>query len=212
MDNTNLRSTLQTSSNALRRKWISEVKSEIEKSPLSSYVVFSLVLAGLEKLVEVEFACPCNPRWNALFAAIFFILPPVIACVLIYISREKKKDTVFFSFVQAMVWQILMFLDGQYFACAKTNWSGRFVIIDKAAPLKWCEPTNRNSSQDLMIKTQRWFFDSQVVGIGLVFAGLTLFAVYKTIIICKCCTTEEQVQEENSSICQQDQNQDSSAI
>ncbi|KAK2842428.1 hypothetical protein Q5P01_012628 [Channa striata] len=84
------------------------------------------------------------------------------------------------------MWIVLLFLDGQYYACAKTNWSGRFVIIDKAAPQKWCEPTNNTSSQELMVKTQMWFFESQRCGILLLVLSVIVFGgLHKLYKLCK---------------------------
>lgn len=146
-----------------KQAWISKVKSEFEKSPLVSNSFFGFILFCLEKSVEVEFACPCLPTCNAMFALAFFIVPAfLVVLLMINIQGCKSKENVFFSMLPAIVWFILLFLDGRYFACAKTTWSGRFVILDKAAPQKWCEPTDHNKTQERMIETQRMFSLSQV--------------------------------------------------
>uniref|UniRef100_A0AAY4AUU9 Uncharacterized protein n=1 Tax=Denticeps clupeoides TaxID=299321 RepID=A0AAY4AUU9_9TELE len=111
--------------------------------PLVSNVAFGFILMGLEKLVELEFECPCNPSWNGVFSSAFFIIPAVMAFTLMLIFQGCRCDTWCYksvslsSFVPAVVWLILLFLDGQYFACAMTDWEGRFVLVDKAAPQKW---------------------------------------------------------------------------
>ncbi|TWW67471.1 hypothetical protein D4764_02G0005120 [Takifugu flavidus] len=121
-----------------------------------------------EKLVELEFECPCNPKWNGLFSSAFFIIPVIMAFILMLIIQGHRwcewfKKTVSSS-VPAIVWLILLFFDGQYFTCAKTDWKGRFVLIDKAAPKKWCEPISEGNftTQELMLRSQEWIFKSQV--------------------------------------------------
>ncbi|KAG7467991.1 hypothetical protein MATL_G00138090 [Megalops atlanticus] len=159
---------------------------------------------GLEKLVELEFECPCNPKWNGVFSSAFFIIPAVMAFTLMVIIQGCRCDTwqrktlSMSSFVPAIVWLILLFLDGQYFACAMTDWKGRFVIVDKAAPQKWCEPTKGDEvtrTQELMVRSQELFVVSQVIGIALLIficVGLIVYVVRQS------CNQEEAVQEVNN--------------
>lgn len=143
------------------------MKSKFINSPLASNVVLGFILAGFEKLVESEFACPCRPEWNALFASAYFVFPGVIASVLMLCSqgcklktRQELKHLILFGIVPSMMWLILLFLDGQYYACAKTDCSGS--IVDNTAYQKWCKPDNSTSSQEKMSQTQQWFYHSQV--------------------------------------------------
>ncbi|XP_029702583.1 uncharacterized protein isoform X2 [Takifugu rubripes] len=164
-----------------KKQWFSKLKDAFSKSPLAPNVAFGFILMGLEKLVELEFECPCNPKWNGLFSSAFFIIPAIIAVILMLIIQgcrcdessrlitqcrcdEWFKKTVS-SFMPAIVWLILLFFDGQYFTCAKTDWKGRFVLIDKAAPKKWCEPISEGNftTQELMLRSQEWIFKSQCV-------------------------------------------------
>uniref|UniRef100_A0A674MAT7 Uncharacterized protein n=1 Tax=Takifugu rubripes TaxID=31033 RepID=A0A674MAT7_TAKRU len=149
---------------------------------------------AIKKLVELEFQCPCNPKWNGLFSSAFFIIPAIMAFILMLIIQGRRcdessrlitqgyrryessrliiqgcrwdewfKKTVSSS-VPAIVWLISLFLDGQYFACAMTDWEGRFVLVDKAAPQKWCKPISEGNftTQELMLRSQEWIFKSQV--------------------------------------------------
>lgn len=153
-----------------RQQWLTRLKNELSNSPLVSNVAFGFILMGLEKLVELEFECPCNPTWNGVFSSAFFIIPAVMAFTLMLIIQGCRCDTwcrktvSLSSFVPAIVWLILLFLDGQYFACAMTDWEGRFVLVDKAAPQKWCEPTSEGdvTPQELMLRSQQLFVFSQV--------------------------------------------------
>lgn len=153
-----------------RQQWLTRLKNELSNSPLVSNVAFGFILMGLEKLVELEFECPCNPTWNGVFSSAFFIIPAVMAFTLMLIIQGCRCDTwcrktvSLSSFVPAIVWLILLFLDGQYFACAMTDWEGRFVLVDKAAPQKWCEPISEGdvTPQELMLRSQQLFVFSQV--------------------------------------------------
>lgn len=165
-----LSSFLGQSSMESRQQWLTRLKNELSNSPLVSNVAFGFILMGLEKLVELEFECPCNPTWNGLFSSAFFIIPAVMAFTLMLIiqgcrcDKWCRKTVSLSSFVPAIVWLILLFLDGQYFACAMTDWEGRFVLVDKAAPQKWCEPVSEGdvTPQELMLRSQQLFVFSQV--------------------------------------------------
>lgn len=165
-----LPSFLGQSSMESRQQWLTRLKNELSNSPLVSNVAFGFILMGLEKLVELEFECPCNPTWNGAFSSAFFIIPAVMAFTLMLIiqgcrcDQWCRKTVSLSSFVPAIVWLILLFLDGQYFACAMTDWEGRFVLVDKAPPQKWCEPIGEGdvTPQELMLRSQQLFVFSQV--------------------------------------------------
>ncbi|TWW67473.1 hypothetical protein D4764_02G0005140 [Takifugu flavidus] len=248
---------------------------------------------GLQKLLEMEFKCPCSPKWNILLSSLFFIIPAFMAFILMLIIQGRRhkelilkfiaqgckcdefilklndkrcscdektlklinqrcscdesqftlntqegkcdefilksitercscdestlklitqgcscdeskftfnmqgckcgksiftqgrvkwfKKTVS-SFVPAIVWLMLLFFDGQYFTCAMTDWKGRFVLIDKAAPQKWCEPISEGdvTPQELMLRTQEWIAMSQVIGtifLLVISMGLTVYLI-----------------------------------
>ncbi|XP_029010643.1 uncharacterized protein LOC114857894 [Betta splendens] len=183
-----------------KKTFIDKLKSEFLNSPLASNVVLGLILTGLEKAVEVEFACPCDPKWNALFTAAYFILPGVAVSVLMLVIKGiisckcnicqegdpscsyeckicKEWKNFIYGLVPIIIWLVLVFLDGQYFACANTNWSGRYIIVDKAEPQRWCEPANGTSYMERMSLTQRWYFHSQVIGFAILFGCLVSLGI-----------------------------------
>ncbi|KAI7802613.1 calcium homeostasis modulator protein 4 [Triplophysa rosa] len=172
-----------------RQQWLTRLKNELSDSPLVSNVAFGFILMGLEKLVELEFECPCDPAWNGLFSSAFFMIPAVMALAIMMIVQgcrcevSRRRSVSLSSVVPAVVWLILLFLDGQYLACAMTDWHGRYVIVDKAAPQKWCEPTQDQESvspRDLMLRSQRLFVESQVIGIVLLIFicfGLVVYVI-----------------------------------
>lgn len=163
-----LPSFLDQSSMESRQQWLTKLKNEFSNSPFVSNVAFGFILMGLEKLVELEFECPCSPKWNGVFSSAFFIIPAVMAFTLMLIIQRCRRDKWLMktvsSFMPAIVWLILLFLDGQYFACAMTDWEGRFVLVDKAAPQKWCEPVSQGDAAQkaLMLRSQQLFVISQV--------------------------------------------------
>lgn len=135
-------------------------------------MVFGFILLTLEKLVELEFECPCDPTWNGVFSSAFFVIPAVMAFTLMLIikgcTHDLKWRTIasqtLSSFVPAFVWLILLFLDGRYFTCAMTDWEGRFVLVENASPHKWCQPTSdgNDTLEDRRLRSQQLLVVSQV--------------------------------------------------
>uniref|UniRef100_A0A3P9IGF1 Uncharacterized protein n=1 Tax=Oryzias latipes TaxID=8090 RepID=A0A3P9IGF1_ORYLA len=138
---------------------------QISLAQLATYGVptFPEQEEGMTQIPSLEFECPCRPAWNGAFSSAFFIIPAVMAFTLMLIIQGCRcdvwcrKTVSLSSFVPAVVWLILLFLDGQYFACAMTDWEGRFVLVDKAAPQKWCEPVKEGdvTAQELMVRSQQ---------------------------------------------------------
>ncbi|XP_055365648.1 uncharacterized protein LOC114857907 [Betta splendens] len=166
--------------------FLSRLKNEIIKSPLASNVLLGLILTGLENFIDMEFACPCDPAFNAFFASVYLFFPGVTASVLMLVTQgcrckaqQELEKVLLIGSVPVIMWLVLVFLDGEYFACAKTYWSGRYVIVDKAEPQRWCEPTNSTSYMERMRLTQRWYFQSQVMGIVVLIGSLALFGLFK---------------------------------
>ncbi|XP_022612016.1 uncharacterized protein LOC111229823 [Seriola dumerili] len=151
----------------------SRLRSLMEKSPLGSNTVFGFILIGLEKLLEMEFACPCDSNRNVRLVVSLFINPALLAFVLMIRIQGCKCEgktswkqwikLVLSSLVPPFLWWILLLLDGQYIACAKSSQSGRFVVVDNASRQKLCTPYNGNSSQEL-INTQKTYAHSQEAG------------------------------------------------
>nr|XP_040025444.1 uncharacterized protein LOC120813928 [Gasterosteus aculeatus aculeatus] len=164
-----------------RKEWsLAMLREELSKRPLLSNVAFGLILMGLEKLVEVEFECPCNPLWNGVFSLAFFIIPAVMAFALMLIIQRTRFDAWskknISSFVPPIVWLMLLFFDGQYFACAMTGWNGRFVSVDKDAKMKWCKPNI--TSGELMLTIQKFYSISHGTGVVLlIFVCLIAYVI-----------------------------------
>lgn len=150
--------------------WLKILKTIFQNGPIASNVLFALVMMAVEKLVELEFECPCEgPYLNGGFVATFFIIPGGLAYVLMALLQGQKfscdtdnKETILRRSIPAFLWTILLLFNGSYITCAMTDWSGKYVAVDTAAPLKWCEPENGTSYQDRLKKSQDWYVYSQV--------------------------------------------------
>lgn len=164
----------------MKQKWLSLLKVKFEKSRLVTNGVLVGILLGLEKLLELEFNCPCSPHWNAWYSAGFFIIPPSISFTVILLIQEckckccgkcscgcwvKNCGKTLSSSVLSIVWLVLVLYDGQYFACARTSWEGSYASFEK---LQWCRP--ENVTEEIRIQlTQRvkfWYVYSQVSACG----------------------------------------------
>lgn len=145
------------------------LRETFETAPLAPNVVFCFLLIVLERLMAMEFVCSCKERWeNALFVAAYFIIPAFLALVLmigLHKLAEPKISTcqkMINCIISPIVWWNLLLFDGRYVVCGMTDWSGRFVTVDKAAPLKWCEPNNSTLNEERLKESQEWYFHSQV--------------------------------------------------
>ncbi|CAB1322640.1 unnamed protein product [Coregonus sp. 'balchen'] len=72
-----------------RQQWLSRLESEFGNSPLVSNVAFGFILMGLEKL---EFECPCDPKWNGLFSSAVFVVPAIMAFMLMLVIQDCRYD------------------------------------------------------------------------------------------------------------------------
>ena len=143
---------------------ISTLKNELGDRPVVSTVVFAFILAVVEKMLEVEFACPCNPKWNRAFVFPFFLIPAGTACLLMMLIHGcDGYKKVLCGFLPFIVWMALMLLDGQYYVCGNSDWPGTFITA-KDTYLMWCEPTNTTiySLKELLRRSHEFHILSQV--------------------------------------------------
>lgn len=150
---------------AERATWKDFLMNQLERSPLVSNLFLGLILTLLEKLVEMEFSCPCVSGWNVAFACLFFSIPGFLSFVLMMCIRGCKSiESVCQCCIPTLMWLTLTFLDGQYFACAMTYWSGSYETVPQSAHRKWCKPDNTSNEppEELLRMTQLWFTVSQV--------------------------------------------------
>lgn len=149
------------------RRFYALLKDVFKKSPLASNVALAAIMLALEKLLELEFYCPCSPMWNVFYTSAFFIIPTVASFTLMLLSQnckctrdnnkcngtcdQKNWGKTITSFCTAIVWLVLVLYDGQYFACACTDWEGSYGPSDY---IKWCRPENVTDERRIQL-TQR---------------------------------------------------------
>ncbi|XP_030280918.1 calcium homeostasis modulator protein 6-like [Sparus aurata] len=188
-----------------KQTWFSNLKTEFENSPLVSRAALGLILTACEKVTDEEFACPCMSEWNAPFAAAFFVVPAVLIFVLMNMrccKSNKWKKNLLFGFIDALVWVALVFMDGNYFVCAMTTWSGEFMTDVEGAPQTWCKPDNETLTKELMMLSQRWYSLSQGIGLWFIMFIAVLLGIYQ---FCKKVEGEQEQTQEGCELTAQDQ-------
>ncbi|KAA0712094.1 hypothetical protein E1301_Tti012829 [Triplophysa tibetana] len=130
-----------------------------------SSLTLSLLLIGLEVLVESHLSCPCIYCWNTWLIALIFFGPfgflLLLMCFLLRPCRHKcwcfccenlssdEKNylkALGHCLIPPVMWIIILFIDGDYVACAATKWEGNYVF-DKELNRMWCQPTQLNHTE-----------------------------------------------------------------
>ncbi|XP_042268441.1 calcium homeostasis modulator protein 6-like [Thunnus maccoyii] len=157
---------------------ISTLKNELGDRPVVSTVVFAFILAVVEKMLGVKFACPCNPKWNRAFVFPFFLIPAGTACLLMMLIHGcDGYKKVLCGFLPFIVWMALMLLDGQYYVCGNSDWPGTFVTANDTY-LMWCKPTNTTTEKELLRRSHEFHIWSQGLGNTMVTILLILLVIY----------------------------------
>lgn len=150
------------------------------KSVFFSSFPMSLLLIGLEGLIEPDLLCPCSARWNKPLIVLIFIGPFLFTFALMFILLRpcsckcrcsvEPKQNCHKAFLQCLfppvMWVIILLLDGDYVACASTTWDGNYVSgLSLGSIRKWCLPSNRTFAEqesDFRFKYQTFIYISQV--------------------------------------------------
>ena len=148
---------------------------KLRNSPIAT---FGIILFGVEKLLALQFACPCDGLWsNRELTAAIFLIPTIMSFAIMLIIKEFELDrwSVFSITSPSIIWLMLMFRDGRFYTCAMTDWEGRYVELEGADPQRWCQPINSSfvclDGENLepllgcMLKSQNFFVRSQVSSI-----------------------------------------------
>ncbi|XP_062380748.1 uncharacterized protein LOC134068940 isoform X2 [Sardina pilchardus] len=136
------------------KDFLSKLGVNIVDSPASLNVIFGLILAGLERLADMEFECPCRPTWNVLCFVALFTIPAIIVFVVMMTIQIckcqckcnckcdwncKTVNRILSSTVPVLVWLALLFNDGEYYACLMDTRNGTYVRTQEKR--RWCQPT-----------------------------------------------------------------------
>ncbi|XDV40450.1 hypothetical protein PO909_009535 [Leuciscus waleckii] len=181
----------------MTKQWVATLKKELKKSPFYSNAIIGFIMVGLEKLMEMDFACPCDPKMNLLFSVAYFVIPALFSSALMFYIQSSQCNTkrllsIGTCITPAAVWIMLLFFDGQYFACAKTSWEGLTVHTDISASTTWCQPfINHDNITEKQIKFFRFRNTSQIV--ALVMLGLSSLPLF--VFGCKRCHQQAGTEE-----------------
>lgn len=83
-------------------------------------------------------------------------------------NSETSLEKVFVvCCIPGIVWICICFIDGDYFACGLTNWTGRYACDNELHPncLNWCKPTELSPEEyetEYYEKTRELIFTSKV--------------------------------------------------
>lgn len=133
---------------------------------------FSFALIGLEKLMDREFSCPCDPGFNMVLISFIFLGPALLALTMMtFIQRPCRRSPshcaglLLFSLIPPSLWIFLLLFEGDYVACGMTHWEGDYVL-DEDLQIKWCKPTGvrdgKANETELRDLTENVIFYSRV--------------------------------------------------
>uniref|UniRef100_UPI00398F2F39 calcium homeostasis modulator protein 6-like isoform X2 n=1 Tax=Pristiophorus japonicus TaxID=55135 RepID=UPI00398F2F39 len=153
-------------------------------------VVLSLILYGFEELMEKEIQCPCALKSNGKYISFTFIIPAILLFLIsllalkdsqiwcklcqCYKQEDKYKRLLLCLFIlmtmvkastPAMIWVVLLFLDGDYYACS--NLMGK----NETASVEACVSTCNKNFSEIPVTLQKLCFTSQLIG-GILLVGM----------------------------------------
>lgn len=135
--------------------------------------LLSLFLIGFEEFLEAKvFSCPCKHDQNVQLTACTFIGPALFIFELLFLflrpfraeGNTRQNCLKYFTscMIPPIMWVIILFLDGDYFACAMTYWKGIFEF-DNQLNRSWCKPVEKfRNVTALRNLTQTFIHQSQV--------------------------------------------------
>ncbi|XP_058615633.1 uncharacterized protein LOC131529768 [Onychostoma macrolepis] len=195
---------------SVQQNLVKKLQEFLKPSAIFSSVPLSLLLIGLEAMMDRLFTCPCRSDLNALITASIFTGPALFTFALMFYQlrplthgwfhcpQEANDDTPQSCFkvlasclIPPVMWIFILLIDGDYVACSKTDWKGIYVLDRE---LNWCKPTeekqNENEQQDL---TRKFIHQSRFAGYVVisVFSALAIvfMGIYDSCISgkCNCC-------------------------
>lgn len=134
--------------------------SDIVKSIVKVDALIVLSLLMIEKLVEFEFFCPCDPGYTFVVEVLFISSTILVAflTMVIQISNYRKLErhccyrscccmmaTYLSAQVAVLTWLSVLFSDGQFVVCLSSDWTGVWTTSSEF-PMKWCKPFNETHS------------------------------------------------------------------
>jgi len=109
-------------------------------------VTLSLLLVGFSTITDHKFTCPCRNDQNTKLIVFFFIGPAFFAFVIMYhllrpfrygwfycpkpVEEDTQKNypkALISCLIPPVIWIFIVLLDGDYLACANTDWNGVYA-------------------------------------------------------------------------------------
>lgn len=139
------------------QEWVKKSKGIV------SNVACSFCLVVLEKILEMEVRCPCDHIWKTFLTSAFFIIPAFLSFLLMLQVQGPRSNIVKWkaylsSLIPSLVWLIILFFDGRYFACAMAKLNETGVIRNDDSSVKMCEDAGKDQHQNFLF----WEICSQV--------------------------------------------------
>lgn len=148
---------------ALLQNFHKYFKDHLATSAVFTSFPMSLLVLGLEALVDVKFQFPRDTLFNAKLTLLMFTAPPCFAFMVMFLLTRPFKNTniwcclgcITFSLclksflhclIPPLVWVLLLLYDGDYLACALTNWDGVYTY-NETRHIRWCEPEENKDSK-----------------------------------------------------------------
>lgn len=158
--------------NMLSEQFGNKLDKPLGKNPGFGTFPFTVILIGLELLMDREFTCPCTPGLNITLIIFIFLGPSLLALtVLMFIRRpcrrksQNSAEIFLFCLIPPLLWMFLLLFEGEYVACGLAHWEGDY-ILDEELQVKWCKPTGvmgaEMNATDLLELTEKITFFSKV--------------------------------------------------
>jgi len=155
---------------------LSKLLHILKTSSLFHSFPLSILLIGLEALMDQHFSCPCDNDLNKKLTLTIFIGPVLFTFCLMYFILRPFKHKSWFScpvgendktpgpqeakgvyrsnlptaltscLIPPVMWIFILFLDGDYFACSIADCDG-FYVFDEELKISWCKPISEENNQ-----------------------------------------------------------------
>lgn len=172
------------SSNCLSslQDFFKKIHSFLKRFSFLIIFLLSLLLIGVEEFMEIQvFVCPCRPDLNVQLTACVFIGPALFIFELLFLFLRPFKERcsrccgganddtqqscpkAFAScLIPPVMWVIILLLDGDYVACAMTDWKGD-PVFDNQLNRSWCKPVESFRKETVLRNlTLKYIHQSQV--------------------------------------------------
>ncbi|KAL1251463.1 hypothetical protein QQF64_019259 [Cirrhinus molitorella] len=162
---------------SLQEQFANNLEKRLKKTPGFGTLPFTVILIGLEMLMDRGFSCPCTPGLNAILISFIFLGPALLALtVMLFMKRPCRRkpqnvtELFLFSLIPSSLWMFLLLFEGEYVACGMAHWEGDY-ILDEERQIKWCKPTEISDAgvnrTDLLELTEKITFYSRLSALAL---------------------------------------------